>query len=62
MQLATLDKLIWKLILGGMIVFSLGLFMHQVGGDALGWAVLAAGAVSVVVGVVLVFVRARKAE
>ena len=62
MQLATLDKLIWKLILGGMVVSSLGWFMQQGGGGLLGWSVLSAGALAVVLGVVLVFVRARKAE
>lgn len=61
MSLKTLDKLIWYLILGGMIVFSLGLFMQR-GGGALGWVVLSAGALAVVVGAVLIFIRARMHE
>ena len=59
MTAALLDTLIWALIFGGMLVFSLGLFMQRGGGGALGWAVLLTGGVVVVVGVVLVFVRAR---
>lgn len=63
MQITALDKLIWKLILGGMLVFSVGWFIPDAsagaGAGGLGWLVWAAGAMAVVVGVVLFFVRAR---
>jgi hypothetical protein len=35
MQPASVEKLAWVLIFGGMIVFTLGLFMLRVGGGAL---------------------------
>jgi membrane protein DedA with SNARE-associated domain len=59
MRAATLEKLIWVLIFGGMLLFSLGLFLHRGGGEMLAWAVLLAGALAALVGVVLIFVRAR---
>ena len=61
MQITTLDKLIWKLILGGMLVFSVGWFIPGASASAgvLEWLVWAAGAMAVVAGVVLFFVRAR---
>jgi hypothetical protein len=59
MRAATLERLIWVLIFGGMLLFTLGLFVGRGGGDALAWVMLAVGAAAVVVGVVLVFVRAR---
>lgn len=63
MQPASVEKLVWVLIFGGMIVFILGLFMLRGGGsgdgDALAWAFMVAAAVSTTAGVVLIFVRAR---
>jgi uncharacterized membrane protein HdeD (DUF308 family) len=59
MRAATLEKLIWVLIFGGMLLLTLGLFMHRGGGDELAWVVMLVGALAVLVGVVLVFVRAR---
>jgi len=59
MQLATIDKLSWLLIFGGMLSVSLGLSLQQ-GGTAFGWAFTVAGAVAAVVGGVLIFVRSRR--
>jgi len=63
LQPAAVEKLAWVLIFGGMIVFTLGLFMLRgggnSGGDALAWAFMVAAAVSTATGVVLIFVRAR---
>jgi len=61
MKLATLDKLIWALIFSGMALFTLGLFMQR-GGSALGGWVAVAGGLAAAVGVVLIFIRARKHE
>ena len=59
MGAATLEKLIWVLIFGGMLLFSLGLFIGRGGGESLAWALLAIGTAAVAVGVVLIFLRAR---
>ena len=61
MQPASVEKLIWVLVFGGMAVFTLGLFMLRGGGGGgvMAWAFLAAAGVSIVTGVVLIFVRAR---
>lgn len=59
MQPASVEKLIWVLIFGGMIVFTLGLSMLRGGGGALAWAFIGAAAVSTATGVVLIFVRSR---
>ncbi|HWH81238.1 MAG TPA: hypothetical protein VNU71_03275 [Burkholderiaceae bacterium] len=49
---------IWLLIYGGLILGGLGLSIAR-GDAALGWCVVVVGSVSVVVGVVLVWVRSR---
>lgn len=59
MQPASVEKLAWVLIFGGMIVFTLGLFMLRGGGGALVWAFIGAAVASAATGVVLIFVRAR---
>ena len=61
MSNAALDALVWVLIFGGLLVFSLGLFVP---GDRPGLQALlvGAGAVSAVAGVVLVAVRARRPD
>ena len=59
MQTSTFDKLTWVAIFGGMVLTTLGLTLLQSGG-ALGWMFAAAGAVAVVVGVVMIFVRSRR--
>jgi ABC-type glycerol-3-phosphate transport system permease component len=59
MRAATLEKLIWVLIFGGMLLSTLGLSLLRGGTEGLAWTVLLAGAVATLVGVVLIFVRAR---
>jgi hypothetical protein len=58
MKPATLDKLMWTLIYGGLFALALGLSVQR--RDAtLGWSIAAAGGLVAVAVVVLVFVRAR---
>ena len=58
MSPAALDKLIWALIFGGLLLFSLGLFVQQQGG-APGWTIMLIGAALAVAGAVLIWVRSR---
>jgi len=58
MNPAALDKLIWALIFGGLLLFSLGLFVQQQAG-ALGSTITLIGAVLAVAGAVLIWVRSR---
>jgi hypothetical protein len=58
MTIATVDKLIWVLIYGGLLALSLGVFVAQ-RHDTLGLAIGAVGMVGAVSGAVLVAVRAR---
>jgi hypothetical protein len=56
---ATLDKLIWVLIYGGLLTLGLGLFVMR--GDAgFGWALVLLGAAVAVLGAVLIVVRSRR--
>ena len=58
MTLAQIDKWLWIAIYGGIVVGVLGLATQ--GSDAvLGWALAAAGAVLIAVGVVMIVWRAR---
>ena len=57
----TLDKLIWTLIFGGLLVGSLGLFVERQN-EPLGWSIVVVGSVAAVVGVVLVWVRSRRPD
>ncbi|MFM7532461.1 MAG: hypothetical protein ACKO5J_08235 [Rubrivivax sp.] len=61
MRTATLDRLIWALIFGGLLLFSLGLFVAD-GRGGLMLFLVGGGAVAAVVGVVLVAVRARRPD
>ena len=61
MQPSKFDKLTWVLIFGGMVSITLGLTLLQ-SGSALGWMFTVAGAVAVAVGVVMIFVRSRRAR
>ena len=54
-----LEKWVWVLIYGGMLIASLGLFVKRAE-PAFGWSLVAAGAVITVAGAVLVFVRAGR--
>ena len=59
MRNATLDKLIWVLIYGGLLTLCLGLFMRR--GDAgLGWGFVIGGGAVAAVGAALIAVRARR--
>jgi hypothetical protein len=61
MTTATLDKLIWTLIYGGLLAVALGLSVQRTV-DAIGWGLVSAGAVAAVTGAVLVFVRSRRKD
>ena len=54
-----LETWVWVLIYGGLLAVCLGVFVMRRGGDALGWALVVAGVLAVVAGMVLVVVRAR---
>ncbi|MES2956614.1 MAG: hypothetical protein V4792_00430 [Pseudomonadota bacterium] len=58
MQQKQIEKWVWKLIYGGMLGFSLGWFLLP-SADVAAWALMSAGVVAAVVGVALIFVRAR---
>jgi hypothetical protein len=55
---ATIEKLIWVLIFGGLLVLSLGLFVERQN-MAFGWSLVVAGGALAAAGVVLVWVRSR---
>lgn len=61
MRNATLERLIWVLIFGGLLVFSVGLFVAS-SERGLRLSLLAGGAVAAGAGVVLVGVRARRPD
>jgi hypothetical protein len=61
MRIAALEKLVWILIYGGLLLGCLGLFVQR--GDALlGWILVVGGAIEVAAGVVLIWVRSRRSE
>ncbi len=61
MSSAALDKWIWVLVYGGLLLLSLGLFVKR--SDAgLGWTLIGLGAVVALAGAVLVWVRSRMLE
>ena len=53
--------LIWVLIFGGLFVLGIGIALER-SGESYGWNVIAAGALAIVVGCVLVWVRSRMPE
>lgn len=59
MNNAALQAWVWVLIYGGLLAACLGLFVRRRDAD-LGLSLLGLGAGLVVVGVVLIFVRARR--
>jgi hypothetical protein len=62
MKPKTVEKLIWMLIYGGLLVLSLSVFVAR-RTDTLGAVLMVAGAVAVLAGVALVWWRSRmKAE
>jgi len=58
MNTTKLEKLIWILIFGGLIVLSLGLFVERQD-TVFGWSLVVLGGVAAAAGVVLVWVRSR---
>jgi hypothetical protein len=55
----TLERLIWVLIYGGLLMLCLGLFVRPQS-PMLGWVLIVAGALEALVGAVLIGVRARR--
>lgn len=58
MNTTKLEKLIWILIFGGLIVLSLGLFVERQD-TVFGWSLVVLGGAAAAAGVVLVWVRSR---
>jgi hypothetical protein len=58
MTTGTIEKLVWVLIYGGLLLVGLGLFVRP-GDVGLGWTLIILGAVIAVAGTVLIAVRAR---
>lgn len=54
-----LEKVAWVLIYGGLLFACLGIFLMRQDG-ALGWVVVAIGALDTAAGVVLIWVRSRR--
>jgi hypothetical protein len=59
MTTPTLEKLIWILIYGGLLVLSLGLFVLRQD-RVFGSTLIVAGAVAAAVGAVLIWIRSRR--
>jgi hypothetical protein len=58
MKTATLDKLIWALVYGGLLALALGLSVQRTD-RMLGWGLVTLGAAAAVFGTVLLVVRSR---
>jgi hypothetical protein len=58
MKTSTVETLVWVLIYGGGLTAGLGLSVQR-GGNVLGHVLAVGGAVAVVGGVVLIYVRSR---
>ena len=61
MKIVKLEKLIWVLIYGGLLLLCLGLFVRRAGAG-FGLLMMVAGTAVALAGAVLVAVRARIAE
>jgi hypothetical protein len=59
MDNTTIEKLIWILIYGGLLVLCLGLFVSRQDG-ALGGTLIGGGAIAAAAGAVLIWVRSRR--
>ncbi len=57
-NLKRLQNLIWILIYGGLLTLVLGVFTERID-DNLGWGMVVAGGIAALIGLVLIFVRAR---
>jgi hypothetical protein len=60
-RLARLETLIWTLVYGGLLTLIVGAFMNR-GESGSGSAVMVAGVMLALVGVVLIYVRSRLRE
>jgi sulfite exporter TauE/SafE len=58
MKAATLDRLVWMLLFGGLVAVGLGWSVQRSDG-ALGWTLIVAGGAMCVLGIALIVVRAR---
>ncbi len=58
MMTSTVEKWVWLLIYGGLLLGSLGWFMQSMAG-VIGTAVLTVGGVMVAAGVLLIYIRSR---
>jgi hypothetical protein len=58
MRATTIETLVWVLIYGGLLLGGLGLFVDREG-SALGLVMVVIGAVALLAGIVLVWVRSR---
>jgi hypothetical protein len=54
--------LIWTLIYGGLFAVGLGIALARNGDEAAGTSLIAAGAIAIAAGVVLIWVRSRLPE
>jgi len=52
------EKLVWVYVYAGLILLGLGLAVQR-SASTIGWTIAAIGAVSIVIGIVLVWVRSR---
>ena len=60
MDAKRIEKWIWPLIYGGLLLLSLGLFVgRRTDGTGMGWALVLIGVAGVVAGAVLVVLRSR---
>ena len=58
MTAAGVEKLVWILIYGGLLLLGLGLFVQREH-DPIGWTMVVVGVSAAVAGVVLIWIRAR---
>lgn len=61
MTTQTVDKLIWVLIYGGLLLGSLGLFVQR-SHDPMGWTLVLLGGGAAAAGAVLIWVRSKMKE
>lgn len=59
MSNAGLEKLVWVLIYGGLLVVCLGIFARR-DDPVFGWSLIAGGAAVAVLGAVLIYVRSLR--
>lgn len=59
MSAAGVEKLVWVLIYGGLIVVGLGAALLRGERDALGWSLVLGGGTAAAIGVLLIWVRSR---